>query len=828
MAGEWMLDRMLLMAAAADAAGLPPVPALVALTLVASVVLIYLWRKNMRGSRHQHHDAATSTREHSAYSSGAQVVARRNDQRLAVSRATHTDAEAAPTIEVLPEEAHNASAGSTKEMHLSAGASGHGESRGKTRKTTRHHRPIDERDLGEMVLVPAGEFWMGSDDKDDNEKPLHKVQVEAFYIDKYPVTNASFARFVEETGYVTEAEEANKGWIWQSEWREVQGACWRRPTGPGSGIDDRLDHPVVLVSWNDARAYCEWAGKRLPTEAEWEKAARGSDARKWPWGSEWDPTRLNSGERGHGTTTAVGYYTSGLSFYGISDMAGNVWEWVDEWYKPYPGSACKDDDFGEKYRILRGGSWDSFGHNARCANRTRNLQRACVNVNGFRCALSVGKSEPSRSERQHEIFVPLRRLVLESDAPHIETPIARQCSKAGGDAYDRSVETERVVEMGRTQIEVLHNREPFLFRSGRKAVGIQEIALECLRDPDFGRYHLRAGHFTEYLGGLGWRTPALPEQMVTCYYPNRDLPYYLALVLEYPRHFWLGQPFTPPSEEVLESIVVHRGLTSLLIRKAEVIVNPRDLAEMVFIPEGEFLMGASDAQIGEALELARLRHAKAVRSWFADEGPMTSVSTPAYLIDKHPVTNEQFERFVSATGHVAAGDWRRYFLRGRENHPVVMVSWEDAAAYAEWAEKRLPTEAEWEKAARGTDGRKYAWGNRWDPTRLNSLEKGPKGTTPVGAYQEGASPYGVLDCLGNVWEWTADTYRPYPNSPFSSEKFSADLRVFRGGSWNNYQYNNRCSNRHREAPGYTCMSHGFRCARSVTADDIRRARPSAP
>jgi formylglycine-generating enzyme required for sulfatase activity len=690
------------------------------------------------------------------------------------------------------------------------------------RKLTSGEFTLEGRDLKEMVYIPAGEFWMGSDDKDDNEKPMHKVYVDAYYVDKYPVTNAEFLRFVQATNYTTEAEEAGKGWIWQSEWREIPGACWRHPTGPDSTVEDKMDHPVVLVSWNDARAYCHWAGKRLPTEAEWEKAARGSDARKWPWGNEWDPTRLNSGERGHGTTTCVGHYGMGVSVYGVADMAGNVWEWVDDWYKPYPGSPCKDEDFGEKYRILRGGSWDSFGHNARCANRTRNLARACVNVNGFRCVMPIAKSDGKPSERQYEIYVPTKRILVGATPERIDLPMNRLRKKSEAGAYDREVRVRQVVEMGRSQIEVILGRDPFLFRSGKKASSIQEVAAECLSDPESGKYHLRSGHFTSYLKHLGWQNAAQPEYIARGYYPSRDLPYYLGLVLEYSRYFWLGLEMLPPSEEVLDAIVVNRGLASLLIRKAEVIVHPRDYSEMIFIPEGEFLMGASDAQVEEALELARYRHPKAVKSWFADEAPMARVTTEAYLMDKYPVTNEQFEKFVNATNYKAHGDWRRHYTPGKETHPAVMVSWDDANAYARWADKRLPSEAEWEKAARGTDGRKYSWGNRWDPARLNSLEKGPHTTTPVGQYLDGASPYGVLDCLGNVWEWTSDTYKPYAQSLHRSDKFGEKYRVFRGGSWNNYQYNNRCSNRHREEPNYVCMSHGFRCSRSITASDIRR------
>jgi formylglycine-generating enzyme required for sulfatase activity len=824
-----MLDLVTLMVDnATGTAGLPSVSVILLVTAVASLVLVLLWKHRAgspRRSTSRHGELAAVLDEAEA---NAHSAIRNAPARLPMPRVTVSDLEPSTSVEAVAEEAHNASSASaSSQMHMVAGGAAPGtEPRGSSRKTSSSEYTLEGRDLKEMVFIPAGDFWMGSDDKDENEKPMHKVQVEAFYIDKYPVTNAEFARFVEATGYTTEAEEANKGWIWQSEWREVTGACWRRPTGPGSTVDDKMDHPAVLISWNDARAYCHWAGKRLPTEAEWEKAARGTDARKWPWGNEWDPTRLNSGERGHGTTTPVGYYQNGVSFYGVCDMAGNVWEWVDEWYKPYPGSPCKDEDFGEKYRILRGGSWDSFGHNARCANRTRNLARACVNVNGFRCVLPVNKSERARTEKQYEIFVPMKRLLPESTTTHIEIPMNRIRAKAGNGSYDRSVPPHQIVEMGRSQIEVLHGRDPFLFRSGRKAYSVQEVAWECLQDPEAGKYHLRTGHFTQYLKFLGWQSPGQPENIARSYYPTRDLPYYLALVLEYSRQFCMGLQILPPSEEVLDAIVVDRGLTSLLIRKAEVIVNPRDYAEMVFIPEGEFKMGASESQVEEALELARFRHPKAVKSWFADEAPMMNVRTEAYLIDKYPVTNEQFEKFVEASSYKPAGDWRKFFAPGRENHPVVNVSWEDAMAYAKWADKRLPGEAEWEKAARGVDGRKYSWGNRWDATRLNSLEKGPRTTTPVGFYPEGASPYGVMDCLGNVWEWTADPYRAYPQSEHRSDKYGDKYRVFRGGSWNNFQYNNRCSNRHREEPTYTCMSHGFRCARSVTPSDLRRQRPS--
>ncbi|MHB2017005.1 MAG: formylglycine-generating enzyme family protein [Candidatus Xenobia bacterium] len=649
------------------------------------------------------------------------------------------------------------------------------------------------------------------------------MQVEDFYIDPNPVTNREFLQFVEETGYLTEAEELGKGWIWVNEWREVEGANWRYPTGPTSTIDDRLEHPVVLVSWNDAQAYCQWAGKRLPSEAEWEKSARGADARRWPWGNDWDKNRLNSGEAGPGTTTKVGAYQEGRSPFGCFDMAGNVWEWVNDCYKPYPGNQAKDEDFGEKYRVLRGGSWDSFGHNARCANRTRNLPRACVNVNGFRCAVSAPERQPVDPTRVHETQVPAPRVVFDAMPETVGARFSRVQQLFNHGLREDVVPAHRIVEMGYQDITRVLNGMPFLFRSGRVAHSFAELVDLCKLDPETARVHLRNGDFTAWLKSLGWVDYSVAERIARAY-PGRDLAYFLALALEYGRKMRGGFSFLPPSEEVLEQLVTQYSLTSFSIKRADVIAHAKDGSEMIVIPAGEFLMGSSESQVDEALTLARERHPGAVKGWFMDESPMHVRHLEAYAIDKYPVTNAQFAAFVKATGYEAQGDWRSQFTPGKENHPVVLVTWYDASAYAKWAGKRLPTEAEWEKAARGTDGRRYPWGNKWDPTRLNCQESGFKTTTPVGQFSEGASPYGVMDMLGNVWEWTSDNYQAYPESDFWTDKFGTRYKVFRGGSWNNYHFNNRCANRHREVSHCSRTSHGFRCARSLTPQDLRGSR----
>jgi formylglycine-generating enzyme required for sulfatase activity len=216
-----------------------------------------------------------------------------------------------------------------------------------------------------MITIPAGEFTMGSDVED--ERPPHLVFVDAFEMDKLEVTNQEFERFVQETGYVTDAEKAG-----DTSWRYY--------------AKDKPQHPVVKVSWNDAVAYCGWAGKRLPTEAEWEKAARGTDARSYPWGNQWDAAKANAKEAGIRGTTAVGGFPAGASPYGVMDMAGNVAEWTTDWFKAYPGGDFYSPYFGEKYRVIRGGAWFSD------QNLVRTTERSCSGVElanddvGFRCA----------------------------------------------------------------------------------------------------------------------------------------------------------------------------------------------------------------------------------------------------------------------------------------------------------------------------------------------------------------------------------------------------------------------------------------------------------
>ena len=229
-----------------------------------------------------------------------------------------------------------------------------------------------------MVLIPAGEFVMGTNSRLPDEGPEHKVTLVAYYIDVYEVTNLQYKKFNDET-------------------KRRSPDHFRNRTFP----QGKADHPVTYVTWDDAKAYCEWAGKRLPSDEEWEKAARGTDARWFPWGNEFDDTKSNNPVRWHeiglfGDTTPVGSFEQGASPYRVYDLSGNVWEWTASWYKAYPGNQVSSESYGERYKTLKGGSWFdcSFyncGISAPVFNRAFFSKRTKNDSFGFRCAKDAAK-----------------------------------------------------------------------------------------------------------------------------------------------------------------------------------------------------------------------------------------------------------------------------------------------------------------------------------------------------------------------------------------------------------------------------------------------------
>ncbi|WP_219507942.1 formylglycine-generating enzyme family protein [Nonomuraea ceibae] len=289
-----------------------------------------------------------------------------------------------------------------------------------------------------MVLIPGGPALIGAPEHHlseltaeqpyprswfADEAPQHIHTVEAFLLDRYPVTNTEFARFAYETGYQTVAERRGYGLIYDSYWAEARGACWLRPGGPGTSIAGQEGNPVVYVALADAQAYAAWAGKRLPTEQEWEYAAHGRFWQPWPWGQEWVFGKGTTADEWAGrmiesaqqwaawwqqhratvgllpATTPVGTWSPwGDSPFGISDMAGNVSEWTASPYELYDPGQDYDPLYQRLHRLrsryvtTRGGGWMHWRHQARTTERI-----ACDPLYsnwslGFRCAADLGRA----------------------------------------------------------------------------------------------------------------------------------------------------------------------------------------------------------------------------------------------------------------------------------------------------------------------------------------------------------------------------------------------------------------------------------------------------
>jgi sulfatase modifying factor 1 len=282
-----------------------------------------------------------------------------------------------------------------------------------------------------MIALPGGEFLMGTDYAEsfaaDGERPVRRVRLKPFQIDRYPVTNQDFAAFVKDTDYKTEAEVYGWSFVFWSHipqdkfqslvrdtvaaapwWCQVPGAFWNAPEGPGSDIAKRLDHPVVHVTWNDAQTYCAWSGNRLPTEAEWEYAARGGLKQKlYPWGDKLRPNgehlcniwqgsfpQEDTAEDGYsGTCPVTAFPPNGFGLYSIT---GNTWEWCADWF----GTQEQFDEVTEDpkgsptgaSRVMKGGSFlchKSYCNRYRVAARSSNTPDSSSSNTGFRCARSV-------------------------------------------------------------------------------------------------------------------------------------------------------------------------------------------------------------------------------------------------------------------------------------------------------------------------------------------------------------------------------------------------------------------------------------------------------
>ncbi|MCC7339452.1 MAG: formylglycine-generating enzyme family protein [Bryobacterales bacterium] len=294
-------------------------------------------------------------------------------------------------------------------------------------QASEHRRRATTGSLEDMVKLDGGRFLMGTESDEgfpqDGEGPIREVTLDAFFMDRFPVTNAQFEEFVAATGYVTEAERFGWSFVFQLHipreryavlvdatapgvewWCKVNGAHWRTPEGPDSSVDGREHFPVVHVSWNDAAAYAEWRGKRLPTEAEWEYASRGGlEQKTYPWGDDLTPggrhlCNIWQGEFPHTNTAEDGYVGTApadafpVNGYGLSTITGNAWEWCADWFHPtHHITATRRNPQGPgagSAKVMKGGSYlchKSYCNRYRVAARTSNTPDSATTNISFRC-----------------------------------------------------------------------------------------------------------------------------------------------------------------------------------------------------------------------------------------------------------------------------------------------------------------------------------------------------------------------------------------------------------------------------------------------------------
>jgi len=628
-----------------------------------------------------------------------------------------------------------------------------------------------------MCFVPAGIFMLG-----ESKQPRYLPD---YFIDVYPVTNQEYAEFVRDTG-----AQAPRFW---------------RGGEPPPG---KADHPVVGITMEDARAFATWMGKDLPSEEEWEKAARATDGRTYPWGDLFSPDRCNVSGAGIKDTSPIRDFKPGASPYGCLDMAGNVWEWTKSAFQA-----------GGKNRALKGGSWYDFSNYARCASRFSAPPGYEGNSVGFRCVYRPEESDVAPRDRRlppggdYEIATakdpsdsPRKRSGGEDHGRAADAGAAKEACSSGplSDMVETAVGAFGDFNLAAAQArveEVLGSLE--IDRMVEEDVGRPEVLPE-LEVP------LPAGRWTRWLRPLArgirlllpwsyragdrvdrffrtaprWLTifviMAIPLSTFSVVYFGTESGDASPRTDAGSRRAAGGKPRRPEKTNGAAAKIPRRPGGGAAAANAS---GPR-APGVATVPAGMIHVAAGPACVGRENRRVQL---------------------PDYFIDRHEVTNLEYRKFVEATDHPRPAHWVDGAIpAGLERHPVTNVDHADATAYAAWAGKRLPTEDEWEKAARGPEGRRYPWGNEPDPTRANLFRPSSQfmGTRPVESMPRGASPYGCQDMAGNVLEWT---------STRCGENY-----VLKGGSWGLSRESGACSFRYVFFPPETRTPMvGFRCVKDA-------------
>ena len=789
---------------------------------------------------------------------------------------------------------------------------------------------VSPKDGMVQMYIPVGTFLMGSDDGDNNENPIHEVYLDAYWMDQKEVTNAQFAGFLND---MYNQEESGKTWLDATDVDvliERIGEDWVPVSGYG-------DYPVVEVTWEGVQAYCEWADRRLPTEAEWEKAARGGlEGKRYPWGDE-SPVCTPGAENGaqfydcDGSTLTVPVMSFSPNGYGLFDMTGNVWEWVNDWYgKDYYSSSPSENPNGPvegDLRVLRGGPGFNDGYYLRNAVRYwRSPDSSDINI-GFRCAaddindeptedsassvLAVGSSKINSIDDLTMIYVPAGAFLMGSEEGHKnEEPVHEvyldaywmnqhevtndqfaaflndqgNQKEGGGNWLDDGADNVLLAKVGKVwKAKTGHEDHPAVQVSwyGAKAYcewsegrlpteaewekaargGLEgkkypwgDEPPVCVGDDNeastsgcggpnsvmrfspngYGLFDM-AGHVWEWVADWygedyytfsPYNNPEGPEDNITkvlrggswfnfgdgtrSAFRNERFP----TTTEYDIGFRCVSSLSLEEAARIQLPTVTQSLSetstpidnpdSSLISTPEFVIGSTQTSSIdemvqVYIPTGLFQMGSEDGD--------------------ADESPVHNVYLDGYWMDKTEITFTQFTNFMEKDEYSAEP------CGLGNDHPVTCVDWYDAQSYCDWAGRRLPTEAEWEKAARdGMQDTIYPWGNS-EPhcevgdgdTRRNFNWPGGGCVNTITVGHVVQKNYGLSHMAGNVWEWISDWYGPYSaveqTNPTGPE--TGDYKVIRGGSWAYSSYYLRNASRSRIDINEGAGDIGFRCAESI-------------
>lgn len=641
-------------------------------------------------------------------------------------------------------------------------------------------------DGAELIFVPAllfevGCVWGDNDCRTGEEGP--EVSVPAIWVDRNEVTNEQYGRCVS------------------------AGACSSPVASDALGDPDRAEEPVVGVTWKQAAAFAVWSGRRLPSEAEWQRAGRDDEREgRFPWG------------KGRGQALANVYETSDSdpfpelapvgSFpatgWGLADVAGNVWEWCADRYHrnlsgmPRDGRAWLAGGWG---RSLRGGSWRRTLDVARLASRTWQDEHYAADDVGFRCVVDPPEK------------IPAERLVqLAARAFPITSEAGAELALADLSGSDRRYLERRnltwLVVEGRVA-EALPQVVAML-RQNPSDQTLQDLLAQL--EDEISAGVRRGDHQTVRAAIAGYRSAVAGDRRLTA-----RLTEFERRLIEEVRTS--GRSFAGRGEFQLAAMTVDLarllGPSDPTIDQLERMTEPaagmrrvsgRDGKLMVWVPAGTFRMGASPGDGAAAY----------------DEHPAHTVSVEGFWLDATEVTNSEYRRCVDDQVCTPPSRTADFDDPGSADHPVLGVTWFQAATYARWAGRRLPTEAEWERAARGGSPTRYPWGDEWQVGLANSIETGGRDrwgdSSPVGSFPPTA--WGLLDLLGNASEWVADvSHRNYWDAPSDGRAWNQlngewveRQRVIRGGSFTSTPSRLRVSFREQRSPYGSSRATGFRCA----------------